>query len=560
MARERPISSLVLAELYDSADGRFLEEISKVPENAKAFVGVIERWKKDTRPWARRLRIEYVKQNWPRESPRLIYKRLFKQAWHDADHELMAAFLVQFDRMIRRKRSKRYRWDAGAVEIREVLVVPPSSNPSRFSIRTRHYMRRRAWCYFRKLGHKQPADYLPAISNALLQYTDDDVRAGENLLDNWGLMHACFGKSDQLIFTARHTNILSDGSLSQMSAAPRFEKLWKKSEGFSTLLALVVEAQSRTIRVWAIQLLKHLHAGRLPSISAQTLLSLIDHHDSDVSTFGADLLENSETVGSFPMQTWMELLNAKNPIVVEKIATAFRRFVTFERVTLSQAVELASRVSVPVATLGLEILQSREFRKAEEFDQLANLARARCAAVGEQIARFALSFLNRSGIYQVDQVIGFFDSALQSMRDGAFSQLQPGTPAEVDPAFWARLFESPYDDVRQQLVARLQERTTIPGASIDSLALLWRMVLLNIHRGGRTKLIALRQISDRAMADATNAKSILPILVIAIRSVRQPEVRHGLAAIVTILERSPELRDEVKRLLPELELDAVGAA
>jgi MFS family permease len=53
----------------------------------------------------------------------------------------------------------------------------------------------------------------PAIAGALIRYSDDDMRAGENLLDNWGLMHACFGKSPVLAFNARHTNLATDARL-----------------------------------------------------------------------------------------------------------------------------------------------------------------------------------------------------------------------------------------------------------------------------------------------------------------------------------------------------------
>jgi hypothetical protein len=68
------------------------------------------------------------------------------------------------------------------------------------------------------------------------------------------------------------------------------------------------------------------------------------------------------------------------------------------------------------------------------------------------------------------------------------------------------------------------------------------------------------EISDRVMREPASAVVLLPILVIAIRSVRAPEARHGLAAIVTAIEHVPPLEVEVKRLLPELQLDPIGAA
>jgi hypothetical protein len=107
-------------------------------------------------------------------------------------------------------------------------------------------------------------------------------------------------------------------------------------------------------------------------------------------------------------------------------------------------------------------------------------------------------------------------------------------------------------------VNRLKKRLNLPGASAESTASLWQSVLLNIHRGGRAKLSALKQISDRIVREPQSAKSLLPVLVVAIRSVRLPEARHGLAAIVSAVDRIPALADDVKAQLPELQLEFAG--
>jgi hypothetical protein len=44
------------------------------------------------------------------------------------------------------------------------------------------------------------------------------------------------------------------------------------------------------------------------------------------------------------------------------------------------------------------------------------------------------------------------------------------------------------------------------------------------------------------------------VLVAAIRSVRVPETRAGLSAVVSAVAARPELTDVVKREMPELEL------
>lgn len=560
MASERPISSLVLAELYDSGDASFFNLLLQQRGNLKPFLGLIERWKKDQRPWARRLKIDFVLGgNLPRET-RVIFKRLFKQAWADRDHELMGAFMVALDRSIRRKRAARYRFAAGVVETTEVLRLPAYSPGNLFSNATAHYLRRRAWRYFRLLGFSKSAAYIPAVAGALVRYTDDDMRAGENLLDNWGLMHACFGKSPVLTFNGRHTNLSVSGKLGDLQAAPMFERHWSEAAALTTLIDILLRSRCRAVRVWSIQLLRRLHAQSLPKIDAHTLLRLIDHADADVAGFAAELLNNAETVSSFPMATWIGLLATRNPAVVATICGVFRNHVSFDRVSLVQAVELTTREAVPVAALGLEILGGKAIRSDADQRELAKLSSAECPALGKEIAQFGLSRLNVPRIYRVDEIVSFFDSRLKSAREGAFGALVEQSPADTDPAFWAKLFESPYDDVRFELVNRLKQRANLPGASAESTASLWQNVLLNIHRGGRAKLSALKQISDRIVREPQSAKTLLPVLTIAIRSVRSPEARHGLAAIVFAVDRIPALADDVRRQLPELQLDLAEAA
>jgi hypothetical protein len=90
------------------------------------------------------------------------------------------------------------------------------------------------------------------------------------------------------------------------------------------------------------------------------------------------------------------------------------------------------------------------------------------------------------------------------------------------------------------------------------LASLWTGVLLAIHRGGRAKLTALRQVSDAIRAEPQSTRTLLPVLVVAIRSVRPAEARAGLAALVTAIEAQADLEPLVREALPELVLEAEG--
>ena len=560
-AGDRPISPLILAELYETGDAAsFVERLIQLPSgaNLKPILGVIEKWKKDKSPRARQMKISFITNPQLEEQHRVIFKRLFKQAWHDRDHELMGVLMVVLDRWIRRRRAMEYRYENRVSYAVEVLRVPQRDHISIFSTPTTLYLRRRAWRYFRKLGFKEPEKYAGEIARALVRYTDEDVFKGENLLDNWGLMHACFGKSSVLKFNARHTNIRSNASLARLEAAPMFEPRWADPIAAPLLLSILLDARCRAVRVWAIQLLRRHHAAALATIDAELLLRLIDHSDVDVATFAAELLSNATVVGSLPMTTWLRLLATRNPTVVAAVVEAFRKHVNFDRVTLAQGVELASEAATPVARLGLEILEMRQVRSDADRELITQLAYARSSAVGGAISAFALKRLNVAGVYQLAQVVPFFDSSLVTVRGGGFGTLEDSSPAASDPGFWSALLESPYDDVRARLVERLTKRQTLPGAKADSLAMLWQTVLLNIHRGGRAKLAALSQISRQISDDPASAALLMPVVAVAIRSVRPPEARHGLAAVVGAVERVPELAGEVSRFLPELQLDLAG--
>jgi hypothetical protein len=360
-------------------------------------------------------------------------------------------------------------------------------------------------------------------------------------------------------FNRRHTTVKSGRRLAEMQAAPMFERLWSDRAAAGPLLTAVLDAGSRPVRVWAIQLLKRHHGAALASVDAELLLRLIDHADADVAAFAAELLASASVAAGLPMTTWLRLLATRNGAVVAAVVEAFRKHVNFDRVTLAQAVQITTNAATPVARLGLDILERRPVRSAADRAEIAGLASARSAAVGDAIARFAVAQLNVPGSYGRDAVVAFFDSRLETVRAGAFAALGDDSPAASDPAFWAALLESPYDDVRSELVARLKRRQSLPGAGTDLLAQLWQSVLLNIHRGGRAKLSALKQVSRHVESEPASARVLLPVLAVAIRSVHLPEARHGLAAVVSAVERVPALADDVARHLPELRIDPAGA-
>src|SRR5215471_10954832 len=89
---------MLLAEEYFASENDLLVETVRQVDQPKSLVAFADRWKKDPRPWARKQIFAYLSQplNCPGHQP--LIKRLFKQAEENKDHELMAAFLVEFDR------------------------------------------------------------------------------------------------------------------------------------------------------------------------------------------------------------------------------------------------------------------------------------------------------------------------------------------------------------------------------------------------------------------------------------------------------------------------------
>ncbi len=123
---------------------------------------------------------------------------------------------------------------------------------------------------------------------------------------------------------------------------------------------------------------------------------------------------------------------------------------------------------------------------------------------------------------------------------------------------WGALSESPYDDARSFLVKHLAEREESLGS--DTLRRVWAATLLAVHRGGRAKRGALNQIAERVARKPAEAEALLPLLGIALRSVRAPERRTALAAVARAALREPRLQGALARALPELKLLGEAAA
>ncbi len=579
---------------FEAQDAGFVEALRQerdMPQLAKFAA----RWMADGRAWAHEQMFRYLDLPWDSAGHQPLIKRLFKWAEEKQNDELMAAFGTGCDRLVRRVRRKRFHYDWKTrssweetilVTPRDTLVAGPNTRhyrnprtggwikdvplkkPARgklFSYHTKYYLRRRAWRYFRWLAYKRPNDYPLAIARALILYRDDDLELGENLLDSWTLMQACFGNQEALEFGTSLIKIRPGRTLGELSPAPRFLELWQKPESSDVLLLLVLEARSRTIRVWSIEMLRAHHAAKLQKLSAGELLELLTHREEDVQQFAAELLEKAEGLESWPLAHWMKLLELKNLTVLETICRVMAAKVSGERLTLEDCIRLAALEPTPIARMGFGYLKSRKMTTPEDRARLTALSEAECLAIAGEIAAWALPLVGEARFYQRDNVLPFFDSLSLPIRNAAWEWLLKDAEvtnisAYEDPVFWCRLLETPFDDVRQQLIEVLDRRSerSFPRPDTKALSPIWCSVLAGVHRGGRQKLKAIHQMTKAIQKHPEQSDSLLPVLALALRSVRGPEMREALAAVTELSANHPELAKAIVGHLPEVEMQPIG--
>jgi hypothetical protein len=297
------------------------------------------------------------------------------------------------------------------------------------------------------MGHGRAGKYPGAVASFLALYRDADLELGENILDCWSLVHACFGESDVIAFTASHANLAPGQGLRDLTPAPAFPHLWKTSESGPLLLDLLLNAGSRLVRVWAMGLLRRDHLGLLGAMPVADIGRLLDHPDPQIQLLGAQALEGSTLLGQLTVAEWLDLLEVQNPTVLETIVALMSKHVRADRLDLAQIVQLATAKAVPVARLGLAFLKDRQITSEQDLEIIARLADARSASVAGEITEWALRYIGNQEAYQVDRVSRFFDSLIRQTREAAWKWLAPQAAGWNDPALWGRLIETPYDQV-----------------------------------------------------------------------------------------------------------------
>ena len=641
---EQDIQGSLPSDLFERGVPAFVDLLRAVTD-ADVLADFAGLWYDDKRPASRRLMLDYLGRPLNAFRHEGLIKRLFKRAETEGDDEVMARFLVLFDRSIRRVRRTRTTymhevvttkaesmtlqalWNGlGFVWISEwgregnyhihaqrpdEVIVPPRRStmprgrmveverwgPHRketlpdwaillklnwnskhnkadirefpavleklkglrlFSIATRHYLRRRAWRYFRNLGKDHPERYVSAASEALALYRDDDVADGLALIDNWGLIHILFHHCPAIEAKANGWTTKPGRSLAELAPAPIFESLWDASPG--SVVGLLSRAQSRTVRRWAIRRIEADPASHRPALSLEGWIDLLGHDDPEVATLAADVLDKTEGLEALSVERWLALAESTHPVALDVVCELIGRHVRPDQVTFDRAVRLAGLRPLPVAKLGLSWLKATPRLDRADIPTALTLVDAECESLRPEILRWLRSVLTTSPDVEAGTILDVLDSRHADVRAEGWAWFLAEPKARDDVETWRRLLESPHDDVRLALVAELESRLTGDdparvARSLDpeDLRRLWAAVLLNVHRGHRAKPAVVRQLLRRLEASPGDAPALLPLLGVALRSVRGPEHRAGLVAVVRLIEARPEVEPLVRSAFPELQ-------
>lgn len=558
-------SKLLLDEYFEAGDDRFVDEVLAL-DAGKKLKSLAERWYRDARPFARRTLLLYIDDGCDKPHHRPLVKNLFKLAEKANDDEAMGHFMVAFDHMIQRKLVdvEKYDWRERR-QIKKRMLQGDTRHPARFgrrneshphfSVATRRYLQRRVLRYFRKLGRKDPLRYGNTIRQALSLYRDAWLDKPEKVLDSWGLVHACYHGSEVLDRDPRGIRVAAGRSMGELEPAPLHPKAWDNV--FESIFKMLTSARSRTVRVFAISLLKEKYAKDLDKLGVARLRPLLSSPHEEVQTFGSELLRSAHGIASLTIADWLELLSLDNQSALVFLCEAIRKHVTPARLTLDQCVDLACAQVSPVAELGFDWTKAKKIEGRTAILTVMRLTTARAPRVRESAAKWLASVLGASKDARMEQVRDMIDARYEDVRREGLALFEKDVRFKDDPTLWVALSENPYDDVRFFLLKHLVAREKALGEK--ALHRVWAATILAVHRGAHQKRAALSQISARIVAQPAEAEPLLTLFSYALRSVRPPERRAALAAVSKAAFRAPALRSAIGRKLPELSLFAEEA-
>ncbi|MDQ3337532.1 MAG: hypothetical protein M4D80_20405 [Myxococcota bacterium] len=554
---EEPVGSTLLAdEYFAAADNRFVPELLRVRAGGN-LAARTEPWYTDPRPWARQQLLAYILDGCDQPEHKGLVKRLYKKAEAAGDDTVIARFMVAFDQMGHR-----------------LLVTEPydglRANPelvgqhykedprdNRFSRATRQYLARRAYRYFRRIAYRDPVRYVRCLLVALPLYRDDELATPAQLLDAWGLMQALYGDSKAIVRDPRGIRLESESSLSDLAPAPRWPDAWKAEEHFVVLVAIVATAQSRTVRGWIARWLRLHYAAQLAKLPFAMIKRLMNSPHDEVQILGAELFGKLSGLETLPISDWLDVLAIENIDVVTMVAAVVEKHVSPNRLTLEQAIALACAKTAPVARLGLQWAKAKRIGGEEDLRAISKITRAGVASVRSEGTAWATSIITGHAAAKPEHLRDLVDAPFADAREHALAAVAQ-KPELSPPTLWFALAESPYPDVRDVVIDNAKKwRDAAPPKTLKHV---WSSAMLAVNRGSNAKRRVPRQIAERIATHPDEAAQLLPILSVALRSVRPAERAAALGALARAARENPALRALATQLIPELEITELVSA
>jgi hypothetical protein len=421
---------------------------------------------------------------------------------------------------------------------------------------------RRAWRYFRMLGHRDVSRYGLAIRGALVLYEDAHLRTPLRILAAWGLLHALYWESPVLELSPGGIGVVPGRSMSELAVSPRFPEAWKGV--FEELIVVSSTARSRLVRRAVVTILKNDYETELAALDVSRLRFLLESPYEEAQALGVERLKTASGGERLSIADWLRLLQIPSLSVVSAVCDAIRIFAKPDPLTLAELVDLALSKVAPIAELGIGWIEKRvapnTHRPLIDEPALLELLRLRNADV-EPVRRRALDLLTSAltcegSPAKMEHVRDLIDARHADSREVGLELVVTTPRYRDDPRLLLALIESPWPDVRTFAVREAGSWLSRPDAEA-AIGKLWATVILSVHSSARAKLTALRHIADAIARDPRRTSELLPLLVIALSSVRGPERIGGLASLARVAAKSEDLRAVLATALPELQLGDV---
>ncbi len=588
-ARVPTASTLLAEELFATGDEAFLEALYaiQVPRGVepapqqgasarpspRRFARRVEKlhplgafarkWLDDPRPWARAQLRAYVEDGLDRPGHRTLVKRLYKGVEERGDLELLPLFFVAFDRMRRLRKRTRRRFDyqerAWIVQEDHVVHRPRAEDAFHFSQRTRNYLQARVARRVRELATRDPEAHRRVVLAALVLYEDADFPVGASLLHLRAFTTTLFARSELFERSSHSLRARAAARLSLSAPSPHAPEVWRESA--PELVDALARAASLLVRRLLVAWLERDLGDQLGALPPRSLEALVASPHPDVSLFGARLIERSSQLEQLSVDAWLDLFDGPNLEIMPILARKMASVVTPARASIEQCVRLARHEAQAPAMLGIEWAEGKSLGTKEELEAALPIVDASVEEVRARGFAWLRPALVEEELSVDAHLRELLDVPHADVRAKAFALLEE-TPRWRDSiVFWAALTESPYGDARAFLLGLLARRRFALEASNlgeKNLHHLWATTLLEIHRGSRAKQRALTQLGERIESQPQQADALLPLLVLALRSVRESERRGALSALVRAAVRREEVRLAIARHAPSLEIPALA--